>query len=84
MLVHAFVDFVGQLYPTLNDKRIKLYAPDPWKPGSSYAHFDDDTYDGGEDALMTAAGAKIPDLTVGPRLVGVLKDLGWTATPAKR
>jgi hypothetical protein len=65
-------------------KRIKLYAPDPWKPGSSYAHFDDDTYDGGEDALMTAAGAKIPDLTVGPRLVGVLKDLGWAATPAKR
>jgi hypothetical protein len=65
-------------------KRIKLYAPDPWKPGSSYAHFDVDTYDGGEDALMTAAGAKIPDLTVGPRLVGVLKDLGWDAKPAKR
>ena len=41
-------------------KRIKLYAPKPWKPGSSYAHFDDATYDGGEDALMTAAGAKNP------------------------
>jgi len=64
-------------------KRIKLYAPSPWKPGSSYAHFDDATYDGGEDALMTAAGAKIPDLTVGPRLVGVLKDLGWDAKPKK-
>ena len=64
-------------------KRIKLYAPKPWKPGSSYAHFDDATYDGGEDALMTAAGAKIPDITVGPRLVGVLKDLGWDAKPKK-
>jgi len=64
-------------------KPIKLYAPKPWRPGSSYAHFDDATFDGGEDALMTAAGAKIPDLTVGPRLVGVLKDLGWDAKPKK-
>ena len=64
-------------------KRIKLYAPSPWKPGSSYAHFDDATYDGGEDALMTSTGANLPDITVGPRLVGVLKDLGWDARPKK-
>ena len=34
--------------------------------------------------LMTAAGAKIPDITIGPRLIGMLKDLGWAATPVKR
>jgi len=58
-------------------KPFKIYAPQEWRQGSSYAHLDDPTYDGTEEALMTAAGAKIKDLKLGPRLLGLLRDIGW-------
>jgi hypothetical protein len=61
-------------------KPFKIYAPTEWRQGSSYAHLDDPTYDGTEEALMTAAGAKIDNLKLGPRLVGLLADLGWTVS----
>lgn len=60
-------------------KPVKIYAPSTWQQGSSYAHLDDGTFDGGSDALMTAAGANIPDISIGPRLVGILQDMGWNA-----
>jgi len=59
-------------------KPVKIYAPTTWRQGSSYAHVDDPTYDGTEEALMTAAGAKINDLKLGPRLLGILQDMGWS------
>jgi hypothetical protein len=61
-------------------KPFKLYAPDPWRPGSSYAHLDDATYDGTKEALMTAMGDRIDDLVLGPLLLGMLKDMGWTVS----
>jgi len=61
----------------------RLYAPNPWEPGSSYSHLDDSTYDNGPNALMTHAlgnGSSIHD--PGPITRGMLADTGWeNATP---
>jgi hypothetical protein len=57
---------------------VKLYAPEVWESGSSYSHLDDDTYDGGANALLTSAGEDIPNTKLGPVVVGMLADMGWT------
>ncbi len=62
--------------------RPKLYAPNPWKPGSSYAHLDE-IYNGTPHAMMTYAadyGEAIHN--PGSITLGLLKDCGWpTAAP---
>ena len=57
----------------------KLYAPSPWRPGSSISHLDANTYDGTPNALMT------PTLDRGQAhhapgavVLGILQDLGWS------
>jgi hypothetical protein len=57
---------------------VKLYAPSEWEVGSSYSHLDDDTFDGGANALLTSAGEDIPDVKLGPIVLGMLADMGWT------
>lgn len=61
--------------------RPELYAPDPWQPGSSYAHVDTG-YDGTPDALMTYSifNGEANHL-VGPIVQGMFKDIGWTFNP---
>jgi hypothetical protein len=58
----------------------KLYAPNPWRAGSSYSHLDEATYpQGSPNSLMTPAigpGEVIHD--PGPILRGIFTDLGWT------
>ncbi len=57
--------------------RPKLYAPSPWKPGSSYAHLDD-LYNGTPHAMMTWSadyGEAIHH--PGAITLGMLKDCGW-------
>jgi uncharacterized repeat protein (TIGR01451 family) len=57
---------------------VKLYAPNPWKPGSSYSHLDDATYNGTPNALMTyqiASGEALHD--PGPVTLAMFKDMGW-------
>jgi hypothetical protein len=58
-------------------KPVKLYSPPQWEPASSYSHLDDATYDGGPDALLTSAGEDLPSIDVGPRVLGMLGDIGW-------
>ena len=56
-----------------------LFAPNPWQPGSSYAHFDEAAYPAGDpNSLMTPAigpGESIHN--PGPLMLGLFKDLGW-------
>lgn len=59
-------------------RRVPLYAPRPWQPGSSYSHLDADVYGTTQHALMTpdtGRGAKI--LSPGSITLGIMKDLGW-------
>jgi len=58
-------------------KPVKIYAPDKWVGPSSYSHLDDATYDGGPDSILTSAGEKMPNIELGPRVVGMLGDMGW-------
>jgi hypothetical protein len=58
-------------------KPVKLYAPAEWSGPSSYSHLDDATYDGGPDSILTSAGEKMPNIELGPRVIGMLGDMGW-------
>jgi len=64
--------------------RPKLYAPNPFEPGSSIAHVDPTTYpSGSENSLMRPAledGSAIHD--PGPITLGMFRDLGWTTAEA--
>lgn len=68
----------------------KLFAPNPWQPGSSYAHLDEATYGrGNPNALMTPAIGRGEAIhNPGPVALAMLADMGWTAgvgpTPASR
>jgi hypothetical protein len=62
-------------------KPLKLFAPTTWSNGSSYSHLDDKTYDGGSDAFLTSQGDNIPNINIGPRVLGMLADMGWVVTP---
>ena len=60
-----------------NGKPVKIYAPKEWVGPSSYSHLDDATYDGGPDSILTSAGEKMPNIELGPRVIGMLGDMGW-------
>lgn len=60
---------------------VRLYAPDPYEPGSSIAHVDQDTYADFETGLMTprdfgSGTDKIDILTL-----GILADMGYELVP---
>lgn len=64
---------------TNGGNKVKIYAPSIWKPGSSYAHLDNDTYKETENKLMVYAvnsGVAVHD--PGDVALGILKDIGWT------
>jgi hypothetical protein len=63
-----------------NGTPLKLFAPKVWSVGSSFMHLDDATYDGGSDAFLTSAGSNIPNIEIGPRVLGMLGDMGWTVS----
>lgn len=62
----------------------QLFAPNPWAPGSSIAHLNDNAYPRGDaNSLMTPSvgpGEVIHD--PGPIARGMLVDLGWPTTDA--
>ncbi len=57
---------------------VKIYTPDTFRPGSSFSHLDDGTFDGTMDNLMTHAIAN-GELarSPGPVTCGILEDQGW-------
>jgi uncharacterized repeat protein (TIGR01451 family) len=64
----------------------ELYAPSPWKQGSSYSHLDYDTFNDSKNELMVWAIADGESIhSPGPVTLGLLEDVGWTiaeTTPA--
>ncbi len=63
------------------DKTVKIYAPAEWKDGSSYSHLDEQTFKDSEDSLMIPAiEPKKYKHSAGPVILGILSDMGWTAT----
>ncbi len=61
-----------------------IYAPNPFDPGSSFAHLDEATYPAGNpNSLMTPQiGMNEAIHSPGPVGMAVLQDLGWTFTSA--
>ena len=60
---------------------VKLFAPDPYEPGSSIAHVDQDTYSDFKTGLMTprdfgSGTDKIDILTL-----GIMEDMGYKLVP---
>jgi hypothetical protein len=59
---------------------VKLYAPNPWQPGSSYSHLDE-IFNGTPNALMTySIGSGESIHNPGPVMLCMFKDVGWTVT----
>lgn len=61
----------------------KLFAPNPWKQGSSFSHLDEITFPKGSgNALMTPNLSNGEAVHVpGPIAMGMLYDMGWPAPP---
>ena len=59
--------------------RVKIYAPSPWAPGSSYSHLDYSTFTGTANRMMVYAISSASSMhNPGPVTMGVLADLGWS------
>ncbi|MEM0941528.1 MAG: choice-of-anchor D domain-containing protein [Bacteroidota bacterium] len=63
----------------LGGQRPKIYAPSTFSPGSSYVHWDENTFPGGNpNSLMTPfIGSGESNFNVGDITRGVLADQGW-------
>jgi hypothetical protein len=59
---------------------VKLYAPNPFEPGSSVSHLDEATFPPGDpNSLMTPfAGQQESDHNPGPLTLAMFQDMGWT------
>jgi hypothetical protein len=59
--------------------RPRLFAPNPWQPGSSYSHLDESTYPAGnQNSLMTPSVGRAEVIhDPGPITLGMFKDMGW-------
>lgn len=82
-LSSANLFFSGPTAKTANGGSFpRLYAPNPFDPGSSFAHFDEAAYPAGNrDSLMTPQiGTNEAIHSPGPVGMAVLQDLGWTFT----
>ncbi|CAN5376593.1 hypothetical protein BH23BAC3_BH23BAC3_07440 [soil metagenome] len=61
---------------------VPLYAPFPWRSGSSYSHLDQVTFNNTENALMRPRiDAQSAIHTPGPVFCGMLSDMGWPLGP---
>lgn len=61
----------------------KLYAPNPWKQGSSYSHLDENSF-----PISSGNGLMTPQLGNGEAIhspgsitLGIFEDLGWSLVP---
>ena len=63
----------------LGGQRPKIFAPDPFNPGSSYSHWDEATFPAGDpNSLMTPfLGSGESNFDIGDITRGVLVDQGW-------
>ena len=62
-----------------NGVQPNIFAPTTFNSGSSYSHWDESTFNGTIDALMTPQVAREEVVrSVGPITQAFLKDMGWT------
>ncbi len=58
---------------------VPLYTPNPWEPGSSVSHLDDNTFYGHNTQLMNAISDRGPGVrVVSPIELAILQDIGYT------
>jgi hypothetical protein len=60
---------------------VKLYAPNPFRPGSSVSHVDQDTYADVKTGLMTPTGFGRGTDLIDTLTLGIMKDLGYELVP---
>lgn len=60
---------------------VKLYAPDPYEPGSSIAHVDQDTYADFKTGLMTPQDFGSGTDKVDILTLGIMEDMGYLLVP---
>jgi len=60
--------------------RVKLFAPNPFDPGSSVSHLDEATYNGTPNALMTPSSQRGEVERSGGIANDMLFDMGWIYT----
>lgn len=78
---NVYIDTPGVL-STTDGERGKLYAPASWRQGSSYSHWDQATYTGTDNALMTPSIAPgVIHHRIGPITCGFFEDMGWMLGP---
>lgn len=63
-------------------KRVPLYTPKPWAPGSSMSHLDDSTFVAPNEQMMNANTDTGPGIrTLSAIEIGIMTDLGYTMVP---
>lgn len=62
--------------------RVPIYAPSPFRPGSSFSHFDQTAFSASENALMRPRmDMALAVHSPGPVFCGLLKDMAWPLGP---
>lgn len=60
---------------------VPLYTPNPWQPGSSMSHLNDNVFSGSREKLMNAVISMGQGIrVVSPVELGVLADIGYTVS----
>ncbi len=73
------VFFAGQRTLVINGTPAKIYAPDPFRDGSSISHLDERLYNDSPNALMTPFLSEMEvNHDPGPLTLAILEDLGWS------
>ncbi len=63
---------------SIDNQRVQLYTPNPYKPGSSYSHLDQATFGQSENALMRPRlDRQFAIHSPGPLFCAMLEDTGW-------
>ncbi|MEM9859443.1 MAG: fibronectin type III domain-containing protein [Bacteroidota bacterium] len=79
---NLFINSIG-VRKVLDNQRAKIFAPNPFDPGSSFSHWDEATFLRGDpNSLMTpfnSSGEAIHDL--GDVTRAILRDMGWQLAP---
>ncbi|HEU5289897.1 MAG TPA: T9SS type A sorting domain-containing protein [Cyclobacteriaceae bacterium] len=65
-------------FSSILDGTVKLYAPTTFSSGSSISHVDENTYNGGVNALMTPQIAAREQIQSPGIALNMLKDIGWS------
>jgi len=63
---------------SIDNRRVQLYTPNPYQPGSSYSHLDQATFGQSENALMRPQlDRQFAVHSPGPLFCAMLEDMGW-------